>query len=381
MLVHAFGWLFCGLALCGAGYAILVSRFVDRFGTGTGATQPSSAAVTLLKPLHFDEPGLRANLETFLDQDYGAPVQIVFGVQNANDPAIAIVESLCKERPDADIALVIDPTAHGSNGKVSNLINMMPRAKHGVLVMSDSDIVVARDWLARVVSALEQPGVGVVTCLYGGVPRGNFWSVIAAMGASYEFLPNVIASVSLGMAEPCLGSTIALRRSVLESIGGLRAFANKLADDYEIGRAVREKGLSIAIPAFAVGHTSPETSWADHFRHEIRWNRTTRAIAPAGHLGSAITHAVPLAVLGAVLTGFSVYALATFAVALGARLWLKGRVARKFATYAGPALVLPVRDMISFGVFLASFFGESVHWRGGRFQVSPGGALSSHEVS
>ncbi len=381
MLVHAFGWLLCGLAFCGAAYALLTSYFVGRYGSAVTALPPLHAPVTLLKPLHFEEPGLKENLETFLTVDYPAPIQIVFGVQDASDPTIDLVKSLQSEHPEADMALVVDSSVHGSNGKVSNLLNMLPHAKHEVLVMSDSDISVPRDWLAKVTAPLAQRGVGAVTCLYAGLPRGNFWSVVAAMGATYEFLPNVVASLSFRLAQPCLGSTIALRRSVLESAGGLRAFANVLADDFEIGRAIRNLGLGIVVPSFVVNHTSPETAWSEYFRHELRWNRTTRVIAPWGHLGSVIVHAVPLSILGLLFLGLSPAAAAIFVVALTSRLWLKRRVERKFATYAGPALALPVRDMISFGVFLASFFGESVHWRGSRFVVSPGGALSSHEVS
>jgi len=375
MLIHTVGWLLAGLALCSAGYALLVSRLVDKFG-GDGAGHAASLApVTLLKPLHFDEPGLEENLVSFVTQDYPAPIQLVFGVQDAKDPAIAIVRKLQARFPDADIELVIDTELHGTNRKVSNLVNMARCLKHDIVVLSDSDISVASDWLSRVVTALEAPGVGAVTCLYAGKARGNGWSVISAMGATYEFLPNVIAGVSWGLASPCLGSTIALRREILEKIGGLRAFADHLADDYEIGRAVRNLGLSIEVPAFVVDHASPETRWSTYYRHELRWNRTTRVINWMGHTGSVITHAVPLGVLAAILSGFTPESAVILAVALSSRLWLKWRVERKFGTYAGPALVLPARDMISFAVYLASFFGEDVHWRGTRFQVSPTGAL------
>lgn len=375
MLIHAAGWLFAGFALCGAGYALVVSRLVDRFGKHASGSSISPSAVTLLKPLHFDEPGLEENLASFLAQDYPAPVQLVFGVQDAKDPAIKTVGRLKARFPDADIELVIDTELHGTNRKVSNLVNMARLIKHDIVVLSDSDIGVSQNWLSQVVGALEAPGVGAVTCLYAGKAAGNVWSVISAMGATYEFLPNVIAGVSWGLAQPCLGSTIALKREVLNKIGGLRAFADHLADDYEIGRAVRNLGLSIAVPPFVVNHASPETRWSTYYRHELRWNRTTRVINWMGHTGSIITHAVPLGVFGTILSGFTLESALILGVALSSRLWLKWRVERKFGTYAGPALVLPARDMIAFAVYLASFFGEDVHWRGTRFQVSPTGAL------
>ncbi len=376
MLVHAVGWLLTGLALCSAGYALAASRLVDRFGTDDAASHPASfAPVTLLKPLHFDEPELEGNLASFLTQNYPAAVQIIFGVQDANDPAIRTVRRLKARFPDADIELVVDSALHGMNRKVSNLVNMARRAKHDIIVISDSDIGVSSDWLSKVVRALDAPGVGAVTCLYAGKPQGNGWSVISAMGATYEFLPNVIAGVSWGLAQPCLGSTIALKRDVLEKIGGFSAFVDHLADDYEIGRAVRGLGLSISLPPFVVHHTSPETRWSTYYRHELRWNRTTRVINWMGHTGSIITHAVPLGLFGLILSDFTPESAAILLVALSSRLWLKRRVERKFGTYAGSAFVLPARDMISFAVYLASFFGEDVHWRGTRFQVSATGAL------
>ena len=380
MLVHAISWVLSGLALCGAGYALLSARLVLRFDDDDRAPARYAAA-TLLKPLHFDEPGLRENLESFLAQDYPAPIQFVFGVQDENDTAIALVEQLKREHADADISLIVDPRPSSGNRKVANLVNMEPSIKHDVVVLSDSDICVGPHWLKDIVRRLERPGVGAVSCLYSGAPRGNFWSTLAAMGASYEFLPNVVAALSWQLAEPCLGSTIALKRATLAAIGGFRAFSGYLADDYEMGRAVRGLGLTVSFPPFAVAHTSAEARWSSYFRQERRWKQTTRIIDWKGHAGSVITYAVPLALLGVIFSGFAIPADAVLAVAIVSRLLVKWCIDRKFATYAGPALALPVRDMISFGVFLASFFGGEVHWRGRELQVSPRGFLSGHEVS
>jgi ceramide glucosyltransferase len=375
MLVHSVDWLVSGLALIGAGYALIVARLVWTYSTPT-VVSAKHRAVTILKPLHFDEPGLADALSTFLEQDYDAPVQIIFGVQDHADPAIAIVRALQEKFRDADIELVIDTALHGSNRKVSNLINMSARAKHGVVIVSDSDISVRRDWLKKVIDELSADGVGAVSCLYAGKPVGNAWSTLSAMGSSYEFLPNVVAALSFGLDKPCFGSTIAIRRETLDAIGGFPAFANQLADDYEMGRAVRAKGLKVALSDFTVDHTSAERDLAALYRHEVRWNRTTRVINPLGHTGSFITHAVPLGILAAAIGDFSAVSLGIFGTTLVSRLVLKWCIERKFATYAGPFWALPVRDVLSFCVFVASFFGEDVHWRGVRFAVSPSGALS-----
>ena len=220
-----------------------------------------------------------------------------------------------------------------------------------------------------------------MTCLYTGEAKARkLWPVLAAMGTSYDFLPNVVTGVSLGLAEPCMGSTIALNRDVLNRIGGFAAFANYLADDYEMGLAVRRLGLRLAIPALGVSHSATETSLAELFRHELRWMRTIRRINPAGHVGSIITFAFPLALMAAILLDFQAVSVAVMGIALGARLILKYRMDRVFGTHAGPFWLLPVRDLLSFAVFVASLSGETVHWRGARLSVGGNGVISSESV-
>jgi ceramide glucosyltransferase len=373
------GWILAVLALLGAGYALAAAFLTGRFMRKAAVEASVYPAVTILKPLHLGEPGLSENLESFLAQDYPGPVQIVFGVHDQNDPAIQIVKALQARYPDRDTAIVADGALHGSNGKVSNLINMLPAARHDVLVLSDSDITVSPRWLRQVTDALAAPGVGLVTCLYTGeVARGGrgLWSTLSAMGTSYDFLPNVVLGISLGLAQPCMGSTIALRRAMLDEIGGFMAFADYLADDYEIGRAVRARGYRLTIPAMGVGHTATEASARDLFRHELRWTRTIRTVNPLGHLGSVVTFGFPMALISALLLDFPWPSLVVMGVTVAARLFLKRRVDGIFGTYAGPFWLLPVRDLLSFAVFVASQFGETVHWRGSRFSVEPSGALS-----
>jgi ceramide glucosyltransferase len=376
-----FGGFLAVLALCGAGYAILAALAAARFMRAPKAGHRADTPVTILKPLYLGEPGLRENLESFFAQNFTAPVQIVFGVHDAADPAIAIVHALQEKYPWFDTCIVADGAIYGANAKVSNLINMLPAAKHDILVLSDSDIRVPKNWLSEVTDALAKPGVGVVTCLYKGEPGAKgLWPTLAAMGTSYDFLPNVVTGVSLGLAEPCMGSTIALSRDVLTRIGGFAAFADYLADDYEMGRAVRRLGLRLVIPALGVSHDATEASLAELFQHELRWMRTIRRINPAGHVGSIVTFAFPLALMAAVLLDFRPAGLAVMAIALGARLFLKYRMDGIFATFAGPFWLLPLRDLLSFAVFVASLWGETVHWRGVRLSVERGGVITSESI-
>ena len=306
LIMSWLGWACAGLALSGVLYALLAAFLVGRFMRADHPLPAAYAPVTILKPLHLGEPGLSDNLESFFAQDYPGKVQIVFGVHDESDPAIDVVKALQARYPGRDTAIIANSALYGANAKVSNLINMFPAARHDVLVLSDSDIGVSRDWLKKVTGALEQPGIGLVTCLYTGecaVPP-RLWSTLSAMGTSYDFLPNVIVGTSLGLAQPCMGSTIALTRGVLDEIGGFAAFADYLADDYEIGRAVRAKGYATAIPALGVSHAAIEESSAELWRHELRWNRTIRLVTPLGHLGSVVTFAVPLALIAAGLLDF-----------------------------------------------------------------------------
>jgi len=378
-VLNDIGWLLAAVAVAGTGYAVLAALLVGRFMQAPQSPGRHSSGVTILKPLYRGEPDLARNLETFFAQHYDGQVQIVFGVHDEADPAIAVVEALQAKYPQMDTAIVADAARYGANAKVSNLINMLPAARHDTLIVSDSDIAVGPYWLAQVMSALARPGVGIVTCLYTGEPAREghpLWSALAAMSTSYTFLPNAVLGTSLGLASPCFGSTIALRRQILDEVGGFAAFADQLADDYEMGRAVRAMGYTLAIPAMGVGHTAAETSALELFRHELRWTRTIRLVNPAGHLGSFVTHGFAFALIAALLLHFNTVSLAILVAALGARLFLKSRIDGLFGTYAGPFWLLPARDLLSFAVFIASLFGERVHWRGTEFAVEPSGAMS-----
>ena len=318
MLAAALLWmgnLCVAMATIGCVYALIAAALALRFGRpprpGEGGPQPS---VTILKPLCGREPGLLARLLGFGDQHYDAPVQIVFGTQNRADPAIGVVERLRTVGPAADIDIAIDPHGHGTNREVSNLINMAPLARHDVVVLSDSDIEVGPSYLQDVTAELARPGVGAVTCLYHGIAGAGFWSRLSAMSINSYFLPNIVVARSIGLAQPCFGATIALRRETLDDIGGFHAFADCLADDYAIGAAVRAAGYEVTIPSFSVGHVCFEQTAAELVRHQMRQSRTIRSIDPIGYAGAIITHPFALALLGALLGSPFGLLVAAFAV-------------------------------------------------------------------
>jgi ceramide glucosyltransferase len=375
-LTEIVGWTLLAASLAGTIYFLLAASVVTRFMAVPLLPAIDRPSVTLLKPLHFDSPGLERDLDTFLSQDYEAPIQIVFGVQNAKDPAIAIVEHLKARHPNIDIELVIDARAYGHNAKISNLINMVERARNEIIVLSDSDISVPRDWLSKLVGELLQPGVGAVTCPYTGLAGASAWSTLAAMGTSYDFLPSVVFGTWWGIAHACLGSTIALRKATLAQIGGFEAFRDFLADDYEMGRAIRHRGLRVAVLPYAVSHRCTEQSIAELLSHELRWSRTIRVLRPFEHFGTLVTYPIPLALAAMALLGGGFFGIAAVIATIGARIVLKSSVERAFKTCAGPLWLMPIRDIISFAVLLLSFFGQKVAWRGARYAVRPSGAMS-----
>jgi ceramide glucosyltransferase len=375
-LAHILGWIFVALGLAGAAYAVMAAVFARRFASRDEGDIENFPAVSILKPLHGDEPALEENLESFLVQDYPAPCQYVFGVQSPDDAAIAVVERLLKRHPAADAVLVVDKARHGTNPKIANLMNMRGAIRHDVVILSDSDIAVEAGYLRRIAAALAPERVGAVTCVYTGWPAAGLVSRLSAMGVSYHFLPNVMAGLGLKMTAPCFGSTIALKGKVLREIGGLAAFADQLADDNEIGRAVRAKGYEVAIPPFAVRHAATETTWSEWLSHELRWMRTIRTVDPAGHAGSLVTHAIPLALLGLILTGLTPAAWGAFATTILARLVLKWCIDTAFGEPAGPYWLMPARDVLTFCVFVTSLFGSAVVWQKERLRVGGDGALS-----
>ncbi len=196
------------------------------------------------------------------------------------------------------------------------------------------------------------------------------------MGVSYGFLPNVALGAALGLAHPCMGSTIALRRAVLDRIGGFERVKDALSDDYDLGQAVRDAGLTVALPPLLVEHGCAEASLTELFAHELRWAVTIRSIDPAGHLGSLVTHAVPLALVGLACGGGWAPGVAGLAVALAARAWLKLSVDAAAGRPSGPWIMMPLRDLLSFGVFVASHFTSRVRWRDDRFVLGPDRSLS-----
>jgi ceramide glucosyltransferase len=329
--------------------------------------------VTILKPLHGKEPRLAECLASFCEQDYPAAIQLVFGVQDSNDSALGVARDIKARFSDLSVDIKVDGTSHGANAKVSNLINMQAAATHDIIIAADSDILVKPDHIQQVAALLRKPGVGAVSVLYKGEAAVGLWSRLSAYCINAHFLPSVLVGMTLKLAKPCFGSTIALRRETLQAIGGFEAFANHLADDYAIGEAVRKAGLCVEIGSFAAVHICNEESARDVFYHQLRWARTVKSLDLSGYLGSFIAHPFAIASLGAAAGDGSCLVIA--GVALSLRFALTKALQRRFEIEPQAAWLMPLADLMSFSVYIWSFFGSAVTWKSASFNVLRDGTL------
>jgi ceramide glucosyltransferase len=369
-LISLPGPLLAGVAAAGMAQALWGLHAVRRFASKPAVAPASRPPITVLKPLHGDEPMLEAALESLFTQDY-PQFQIVFGVHSPADPAIAVVRALRDRYPGRDVAMVIDGARHGVNHKISNLINMLDAARHDVLVIADSDVHTAPHTLERIAAALEVPGTGAVTTLYAGKAAHD--GPVGALGASYishVFLPGALLARMLGRQD-CLGATMALRRSTLAAAGGLLALVDHLADDAVLGQLVRQQGLAVRLANTVPTTTVPETSLRDLFEHELRWARTIRSLVPVGHALSLVQFPIAWALLAALATGGAAWAVALVAAAWLVRASVAFQVDRLLGLpHDGAVWWMPVRDIMCVAVIAASYRGRSVQWRG---QVVPVG--------
>jgi ceramide glucosyltransferase len=353
-----------GLGQAFAGY-LAVLRFVRKPRFPDFRDLPP---VTVLKPLHGDEPLLETALASLCVQDYPAPWQVVFGVGQPDDAALPLVRRLQGRFPDSDLAVVVDPTVHGPNRKVGNLMNLLPAAKHEIVVIADSDVHVAPDWLRRLTAALAQPGVGLVTTVYTGLPSSRI-GALGAMGINHYFVPGALLARILGRQD-CLGASMMLSRETLARIGGFAALVNHLADDNVLGRLVQRLGLKVALADTVPATTVPETTLRSLWRHELRWARTIRALEPLQFAASALQYPIAWAVLVAVLAGASPWSFAWFGIAWAARALAALGVDRTLGlAKRSPLWLLPLRELMSIGVMIASYGGRRVDWRGHTMQA------------
>ena len=370
LVILAFGASYPILALV----AVVVWRRQKKW-----SNSPTLPPVTVLKPLCGAEPRLYENLRSFCLQDY-PEFQVVFGVGDAADPALQVVERLIAEFPIIPIDVVVDSQQHGSNRKVSSLVNMLARARHDVVAMADSDAFVGPDYLATVAAPLLDHNVGLVTCIYRDVPTEKIWSRLGAMYINEWYIPSVLLAWLFGHGSYASGQTLCMRRDTLQAIGGLRAIASHLADDYRLGELVRGLGQRIVLSSYLPKAEHHEPTLDSLTRHELRWMRTIQVLRPRSFRLLFLSFSLPLAVLGIVLSTaaplFSIAAWSLFLTVVVARLALHfaHRLTGDRPLYSDIWL-LPARDLLICSVWCRSFFTSRITWRGNEFDVGSDGIM------
>jgi ceramide glucosyltransferase len=335
--------------------------------------------VTILKPICGLDGEAYENLASFCQQDY-PQYQIIFAVLESEDPGIEIIQKIIYYFPDLDIQLVVGDFSQeimGANRKVINLANAVTEAKHEILVIADSDIRVDKDYLQRVVQPLQDSNVGVVTCLYRSLAQG--WvATLEAVGIATEFPAGVLVSKYLEGIKFALGSTIVIPKKVLEAIGGFAVISDYLADDFQLGYLPTQFGYQVVLSDYVVEHVLATTTLADSIKRQIRWARGTRVCRPWGYLGLICTHGTATSLLFLMATGGSILGWIVIVITWMIRLVmayvvgvkiLNDSVAKRFLW------LVPLRDLISFGIWVYSFAGNTIEWRGRRLKLTKGGKL------
>ena len=366
------------LAAASVGYLLVAIAGVLRFRRSNALGAPPPLAVTILKPVCGAEPRLYECLKSFCVLNH-APLQIIFGVGDHADPAIPVVQRLIEEFPALDLSLVVDSAVHGTNLKVGNLINMYRSAKHEIVLVSDSDTEVAPDCLNSVLAPFADQSVGAVTCLYKAAPSRGLASDLGALFVNDWFLASAVVDAGMREAAYCFGPVTAIRREALEAMGGFGMLAFHLADDFMLGRMIAAAGYKVRLADY-VPDIVVDENVGSLLRHELRWARTVRTVKPGEHFMSGVMEPLPLLLL--LLVPFPHWGgWLMLGVVMALRIVLHFLVRRRFGitTPARPWL-LPLRECLCFGIWLASYRSSHVSWRERDFVIAPGGRLEPRAV-
>jgi len=373
---------FLAASVAGIAYLALALQRTIVFGRRrAGELKPTERTppVTILKPLRGLEPNLLENLSSFCNQDY-PDFQVIFGVRDADDPAVAVAREVIARFPARDVGLIIDGRVHGSNLKISSVMNMMGSAKHDIIIVADSDIAVEPSYLRCVVPSFADTNVGAVSCMYRGVPfDGGYVRELGALFVNDQFAPSVLVAIAFSPMDFCLGATMGVTTSALDSIGGFGALASHLADDQMLGKLVRQSGRRVELCPAVVELSVADPSIGELWDHEIRWARTMHTAQPRGFSFSFITYALPLALMYAAVSGNPAVAATVTGIAAALRVSLHYAARRALDIRSRDcAWLIPLRDFLGLAVWAAHFFGRGVRWRGSKYTVDVRGRL--HKV-
>ncbi|HEV8524222.1 MAG TPA: bacteriohopanetetrol glucosamine biosynthesis glycosyltransferase HpnI [Terriglobales bacterium] len=362
-------------ALSALVYYLLALSALRRFMQRALANNELTPPVSILKPLHGLDPKIYECLRSHCVQAY-PEYEIIFGVNDEGDPVLPLVERLQQEFPQREMRVQVCREVLGANRKVSNLMQMLERARHQYVLINDADIRVPPDYLQRVMAEFRDPKVGLVTALYRGLPGRTFSSRLEALGLADFAAGVLVAPMLFGSMDFALGSTVALRREALDAVGGLRPIVNHLADDYELGQRISKAGFKVVLANVVVETALPDYSFRDFFRHQLRWARTIRAVRPWSYFGTVLSFGLPWAVLAVVAAApaphpwywalLAMVAVARTAMAVAAASALRDRRLLR------DLWLIPLRDLLAVAIWAGAYLSNTVDWRGQRFVLKDG---------
>jgi ceramide glucosyltransferase len=351
--------------------------------------RPSAAfapPVSLLKPLHGAEQDLEAHLETFFQQDYPS-FEILFCARSSDDPGLAIARRVAARYPAIPVQFLFTGPGPYINAKVSSLELMEAHAQHDVLIISDSDVRVTPGYIREVAAPFVDASVGAVTCLYRGAANGSLWSRLEAAGMSVEMTSGVLTASLLEGMKFALGPTMAVRRECVRQMGGFGALGPYCSDDFLLGANVAAQGMTVVLSHHVIDHIILNLSFLASLQHQTRWMRSTRFSRPLGHLGTALTFSIPFGIVASAaamglhephlaleLLAYSVAQRAILAAFVGGLAVRERHLLRTILLY-------PLRDLLGFLCWIASYAGSTVLWRGNRYRLSRGGLMHSIDVA
>jgi len=363
------------LALAGTGYFAMCIWAGLRFLSHRRETPTFAPPISIMKSLKGVDPHMRAAFRSHCLLEY-PQYEVLFGVNDLNDPAAALVKEVQQEFPNAKLRVIHCPEVLGANGKISTLAQMLPRATYEHVLINDSDILVEPDFLGRVIQNFAHPNVGMVTTLYRALTGRGLWSRLEAIGINTDFMGGVLVAREIeGGIRFALGATVATTKSVLAKIGGLESLVDVLGDDYELGARAAAAGYHVELGDSVVETAVADYKWLDYWHHQLRWARTNKGLRPGGYFGLIITFALPWAILAvlaaprawwtwAVLVIVNIVRALAAAV-IGLKVLQDSEVWRDF-------WLVPVRDCAALAVWIASYLGNTVVWRGERFRLRKG---------
>ncbi len=367
--------VFLALALLGR------ARYRREVAVRTQQPQPTRLPfVSVLKPVHGLEPRLRENLESFFLLDY-PQFELIFCARQRDDAALELVRELMLRYQNISVTVLTSGDPPWPNAKVYSLAKMVDAAQYDIFVISDSDVEVKRDYLREVTRPFADPQVGMTTCLYRGFPTGGLWSRLEALGMSVEMTSGVLIANLLEGMKFALGPTMAIRKSVLTQIGGVAPLGDYCSDDFLIGNLTAAAGHKVILSEHVIDHIVLNRDWSASWKHQVRWMKSTRCSRPKGHFGSGLTFAMPFGIVGLVAG----ICLGKPLLGVGLLLWaIANRVLQSIAIGSGvgkdpravrDAWLYPLRDLLGFFFWMASYGSRVIDWRGEKYRLEDGGKM------